>query len=148
MNAQTAPAGRPPMAVGAAILLVFLLIALACILLPAAYLLDMFDSIFSRSPQVVIEKGAYYLFGGGVALLALLPDGFYNTILRRKPPANAEKLTGRLAIVGLLMMPALPALIHYPTAHHLQSRGYAKCEALSSQWLFVRTIVFTLPGEC
>ncbi len=135
------------MAVGAAILSIFLVIALACVLLPAAYLAGMLGDIFAQSPQVVIEKGAYYLFGGGVALLVLLPDGFYNTILRRKPPASAEKLAQRLAIVGLLMMPALPALIHYPTAHYLQQSGYTECEALSSQWLFVRTIVFALPSE-
>lgn len=148
MVAQSTSDARPPVGIAVVILLAFLAIGLACIWIPSVHFIEMLGAVTSNEARITIEKGAFYLYGGGIALLALLIDGFYNAVLRQKISQTVSSWVSRVAIIGLIMVPILPALIHYPTAYVLERRGYSECEARSSQWLFVRTIVYTKPGKC
>jgi len=110
--------------------------------------MKMISSIISDNPQIKIDKGSYYLLGAGIALLALLPDGYYNSVLKSSTPKMMEKWIRRIAIGGCILILILPPLIHYPAAIYLEKHNYSECEAKSSQWLFVRTIVYTKSNYC
>lgn len=132
----------------ALILFVFFLISAVCLWLPVSAFWSMMSEFQNHQPIVNINKGVYYLFGVGIAFLALLVDGVNNAILRRKISQKLAKYISRIALGGMAVMVLLPALVHYPVADSLERVGYAICPEQSSQWLFVRTIVYALPGQC
>lgn len=139
------PASRP---VAVLILSIFLAVAVVCMLLPVASFLKMVGQISGTADAVLINKGVFYLFGVGVALSGLLVDGTYNALLHRPVPESLKRQMGKVMFLGLLFMVILPSAIHYISTHVLEQRGYTVCEPASSQWLFVRDIVYTLPDAC
>lgn len=108
----------------------------------------MIRSIISNSARVSIDKGVYYLFGAGIALLAMLPDGLYNAVLKHEKPSNIARWDTRGIIAGLVLILLLPQLVHYSSASYLENRGCLVCGEESRQWLVMRTIVYSLPGYC
>lgn len=148
MVKQNTSDARPSKSAGIAILVFFLVISVTCLWLPISALVDMIGSITSNSARVSIDKGVYYLFGAGIALLALLPDGLYNAVLKQEKPSNIARWVSRGIIAGLILILLLPQLVHYSTASYLENRGYLVCGKESRQWLAMRTIVYSLPGYC
>ena len=145
-EAVTTPGVSRPVA--ALILLAFLAVAVTCMMLPAISFFEMIGRISSKANSILINKGVYYLFGGGLALSILLVDGVYNTLLRRKIPEKIKKIVSIIALSGLALVVTLPLAVHHLSAYVLEKRDYEVCESASSQWLFVRDIVYTRPGVC
>ncbi|MBY6190939.1 MULTISPECIES: hypothetical protein [Microbulbifer] len=132
----------------AAILLVFFSVAGICLILPTVAFYHMMVAIFQADNNVLIDKGVYYLFGAGIAMSFLLLDGIYNSLIRQPVPGKIKQAVGATALLGLALIVILPTTVHYASAYLLEQRGYEICEAASSQWLFVRDIVYTIPGAC
>ncbi|WP_226703419.1 hypothetical protein [Microbulbifer elongatus] len=139
------PVSRPAAVL---ILSIFLAVAVVCMLLPVASFLEMAGQISGTADAVLINKGVFYLFGVGVALSGLLVDGSYNALLHRPVPESLKRQMGKVIFLGLVLVVILPSAIHYISAYVLELRGYIVCESASSQWLFVRDIVYTLPDAC
>ncbi|MCA0893437.1 hypothetical protein [Microbulbifer agarilyticus] len=132
----------------AAILLVFFLVAGICLTLPIVAFYHMIVAIFQAEKTVLIDKGVYYLFGAGIAMSFLLLDGIYNSLISRPIPSKIKRVVGAAALLGLALIVILPTTVHRASAYILEQRGYEICEAASSQWLFVRDIVYTISGAC
>ncbi len=148
MVASVAQEPHTSKSLAALILLVFLCMSVVCLWLPISGFWGMVSDFQSHQPVVIINKGVYYLLGIGIAMMALLIDGFNNGVLRRKLSLRLAKFINRSALSGMVVMLLLPALVHYPMAGALEKDGYVTCPDRSSQWLFVRTIVYALPDQC
>lgn len=130
------------------ILMIFAAVAGTCIFLPTKSFLELISQISSEENTVLINKGVFYLLGVGVALSFLLVDGVYNSLMRRPIPKKIRKFVSAITFFGLGLVLMLPAAVHYISALVLEQRGYAVCDSASTQWLFVRDIVYTTPGIC
>ena len=101
------------------------------------------------APIVVFDKGSYYLFGAGVALLSL---GFVVAIefWGGKPITSKQnRIFSRLAISGVVLLFVVPHAAHFFANKYLVTHGYSVCEDASHQWLFVRDIAYIqLSIEC
>lgn len=129
-------------------LFTFAAIAAICLWLPVNALTELIGSIEEGGPKIVFDKGIFYLFGAGAALLALLPDGITNVFFRRKIGRRVSMWVMRSAAAGIVLMIVVPHLIHWSLSRTMEDRRYSVCEVESSQWLFVRTIVYAQPGHC
>ena len=130
------------------ILFVIALFGIFSLIYPTYVFIDLLRAV-SRAPSVItMDKGVFYLFGVGVMLLALIPDGVYHKILGNEISSQVQKWVSRTAISGLIIMVLLPHLIHYPMENVLQNNNYVECKKQSKQWLLFRTIVYTQPGYC
>ena len=132
----------------ALILAAFAAVAVICIALPVISFFELTTQISGGADSILIDKGVFYLFGAGCALLFLLIDGIYNTLIRSPIPDNLRKLARVATLSGLGLVLILPPTVHYLSAYVLEQRGYAVCESASSQWLFVRDIVYATPDSC
>jgi len=129
-------------------LFMFAAIAAICLWLPVNGYIELIGGIEKGEPKIVFDKGIFYLFGAGAALLALLPDGISNVFLRRKIGRRISKWVTRSAAAGIVLMIVVPHLIHWSLSRTMEDRQYTVCEAESDQWLFVRTIVYAQRGHC
>jgi len=132
----------------ACILICFAIVAAICLVLPILSFVEMVSAIAKRATSITIDKGVYYLFGVGLAFSFLIVDGVYNTVLRRPIGKAAARLVNRIAIAGLILIVVLPNIIHLATAHYLENSEYQFCQVQSSQWLFLRDIVYTHGDSC
>ncbi|WP_105102508.1 hypothetical protein [Microbulbifer pacificus] len=142
---STATVSRPAAAI---ILLIFSAVVVTCVLLPTKSLIELVGQISAGAISILINKGVFYLLGAGVALSFLLLDGVYNTLIRRPIPAKLKKLVSVAIFSGVGLVLILPPAVHYVSAYVLEQRGYRVCDSASSQWLFVRDIVYAAPGTC
>ena len=129
-------------------LFMFAAIAAICLWLPVNGLTELIGSIEQGAPKIVFDKGVFYLFGAGLALLALLPDGISNVLFRKRIGGRIKKWVMRSAAAGIVLIIVVPHLVHWSLSRSIVDRHYSECEAESSQWLFVRTIVYAQPGHC
>ena len=143
--ANTTGISRP---VAALILLVFSVVVAICVLLPTISFFELVGQISGGADSVLINKGVFYLLGMGIALSCLLVDGVYNTLIRRPIPEKLKKWVSVMVFSGLGLVLILPSAVHYASAYILEQRDYGLCDSASSQWLFVRDIVYTAPGTC
>ena len=110
--------------------------------------LEMLTEIKAQSKYITLDKGAYYLFGGGLFFLLMsliVPVGHL------VPDSKAKKyskyfMTLMLASVALVFI--LPHAVHYFTEKHVFADGYEICEARSKQWLHAKTIVYSKVKPC
>jgi hypothetical protein len=96
----------------------------------------------SQSEVVVFNKGSFYMLGVGVGMsvlaFAAVQEGWVGKVLSKK---QADILT-RIAVVSLALIFITPNLFHYISEAYFSSEGYSVCDEASSQWLFVRDIVY------
>lgn len=97
----------------------------------------------------MFDKGAFYLLGVGLGMLALailtVQEGWFGRNLSK---VQAVVLS-RLALLGAALIPILPNLTHYAADAVLKGKGYEVCESASHQWRFIRDIVYIKPSvEC
>jgi len=91
---------------------------------------------------VVIEKGAYYMLGVGLGLLALAYICIHE-FWGGKPLTNKQSsVLTKIAIASVALTFLVPHLIHYIADDFFLGAKYSVCEAASHQWLFVRDIVY------
>ena len=98
---------------------------------------------------LMFDKGAFYLLGVGLGMLALaivtVQEGWFARNLSKSQAAGLS----RLAIVGVALIPILPNLTHFAADTLLKKNGYVICESASHQWRFIRDIVYIKPDvEC
>ena len=96
----------------------------------------------AQSEVIVFEKGSFYMLGVGVGMSVLaftaVQEGWVGKVLSKK---QAVILT-RIAIVSIALIFIAPNLFHYIADTYFLNEGYSVCEEASSQWLFVRDIVY------
>ena len=98
---------------------------------------------------LMFDKGAFYLLGVGLGMLALAIVTVQEGWLGRDLSKSQATALSRLAIVGVMLIPILPNLTHFATDTLLKNDGYVVCEPASHQWRFIRDIVYIKPGvEC
>lgn len=96
----------------------------------------------SQLEVVVFDKGSFYMLGVGVGMSVLaftaIQEGWVGKVLSKRQAA----ILTRIAIVSLALIFIVPNLFHYITDTYFSNEGYSVCEEASSQWLFVRDIVY------
>jgi hypothetical protein len=96
----------------------------------------------AQSEVVVFDKGSFYMLGVGIGMSVLaftaVQEGWVGKVLSK---AQAAILT-KIAIVGIALIFIVPNLFHYIADNYFSNEGYSLCEEASSQWLFVRDIVY------
>lgn len=98
---------------------------------------------------VLIDKGSYYMLGVGTGMLDLAFIVIWEQWLVKPLSKMVTAIFSRLAIVSIVLLFALPHIIHYLADEHLTGKGYSVCKEASHQWLFVRDIVYIQPSvEC
>lgn len=129
---------------------VFLLFVVGVVMVavPVDALLDMHSQIESQSELVVVKKGALYLFGGGLLLIILFIWVTYAMISGKPLPKKFEKIGFAIFGVCLALIFVIPTTLHLAVEQNLTDKGYVICEAKSTQWLHVRTIVYTKTLPC
>ncbi len=95
------------------------------------------------SSLVVFERGAYYLPGVGIALMALVIIGLYENYTKKPPSDKVTKIFTRTAIGGLLFTFLLPPIAEYLTENHLLKKGYQHCDVPTSSWPVYKDVIYT-----
>jgi hypothetical protein len=109
-----------------------------------------FELYKSLSSEVIeFDKGAFYLLGAGIGMVVLaivaVQVGWFNRPLSRRQNSYFTKM----ALAGILLMLALPQIVHYFMNTYITKHGYSICQAASHQWLQDRTIIYIQPTiEC
>lgn len=103
---------------------------------------SLFSEFLSTPDYISFDKGAFYLLGGSVGLAALIFAGIYESCLGRSLGKKLATQITRVAIVGIIIMLALPQVVHYFADNFLHNKGYEVCHEVSRRWLHSRTIVY------
>ena len=137
-----------PISIGLAysILFVFFVIGIISVFIPINFFIDMFMQISSRQEQITLDKGVYYLFGGGVFFVLMGLGIFVSKVF--KVSEKVEKIIVALMIVSIFLIFALPQLVHVSVESYVENEGYQVCREKSHRWLFVVTIVYTKTIPC
>lgn len=126
----------------------FILLGFGSFIIASTSFISLVSEIKLHNDLISINKGLFYLFGVGIGSVVLVIDGVYTSMLNKKLPNNLYRLLTRIGILSIAIIIVLPHLIHYLAANHLENEGYQICESRSTQWLFVRTIVYTKTLPC
>lgn len=95
------------------------------------------------------DKGAMYLLGCGIILLALFADIAPKIFFREQLPDAVLDKIGNILWIGFLAAVLLPHLIHFSIWTTLKSRDYVVCQDLGSRWLMHVTFVYAnSPEQC
>lgn len=130
------------------IILLLFVVGVVMVAVPISALHDMLTQIDSQSEMVVFEKGAFYLFGGGLLLILLFIWVTYALITNKPLPKKLEKMGFTVLGVCLALIFIVPITLHMAVEQNMIDKGYVICEAKSTQWLHVRTIVYTKTLPC
>ena len=125
------------------ILLAFFLLGIISAYFPINSSIHLFKAIQSNSDIISFDKGAFYLFGGGLIFIAAPLWILYLYITKKD---KADKLQHFMMIffgVAFLLIFILPQIMSSSVGNLLEKRGYNYCKKQSRQWLFVNTMVYT-----
>lgn len=126
----------------------FLLLGILMIALPLIELVDMLSEIRSDSEFITLDLGVYYFFGGGVFFIVMVVGLVYPKLFNKQLSPGVEKLLIFLFLSGITLMFILPYAMQTIIDEYMHNNRYIVCEAKSSQWLHVRTIVYTKSLSC
>lgn len=136
-----------------AILTAFFLIGTAMFGWSVVSAMDMLEEIYSHARYITLNKGVYYLFGGGLFFLVMVlgvPIGYIiGYFVDDRYAKTYGKIYAILMIVSVVIAFVLPQAVHYFTEKYVFDNGYVVCEEKSYQWLHARKIVYarTLPCD-
>jgi len=128
-----------------------LILGVALVVWPIWTMLDMLNSLNDQAEYVSFDKGAYYLFGGGICFLTFSLGTIFGYIFRNLNKQQLEifkKTFYTLIVIGLVTIFTLPHAVEYYVDDLLIKNGYSICEARSSQWLHAKTVVYSLKKPC
>ncbi len=136
------------------ILIAFLLIGIIFTYNPIHVFIQLMQTIQSQADKIAFDKGAYYLFGGGLLftvgplwVLFILSLSINNPEATKKLSTAKAKSVQRVVYaffwVCLASTFILPHVMSIGVGNYLENRGYTYCDKLSRQWLFNRTMVYT-----
>ncbi len=132
----------------AGLLIVFFIIGLVMLVFPVMEFKHMISDINARSEYIILDKGMYYLPGGGLLflLISLIP------LIAWFVKDSAANKFGKIffysmigCVVGAFILPYLVEM-HYD--QKIRNMGYFVCEARSYQWLHAKKIVYTRKMPC
>jgi hypothetical protein len=130
------------------VLFLFIFIAL-----PIAALIWFFRSAFAllasiSSDVVLVERGVFYMFGSGIAMLALGYAGVQESWFRIPLTGKQRSILTKTAIAGVFLTFAVPALAGFGLNALLVKKGYARCEQAEYQysWRMYREAVYIQPS--
>jgi hypothetical protein len=130
------------------ILLVFFIIGLLMTIWSVVTLIDMVNAINEEAEYVTFDKGAYYLFGGGLFFVVMSLGSYLSFFIHDSWAKTYTKSIGLSMVACLILVFIIPNIVHSYISQNLKSTGYAICEAKSSQWLHVKTIVYSKGKNC
>ncbi len=128
------------------ILIVFASIGLVSIFISISSFIDLLSQIFHSREQIIFDKGAYYLFGGGL-FFVLLVLGFF-IVKKLKVSDKFQKIFVAIMALSLILTFTLPQIIHISVENNLENKNYQVCVEKSTQWLHAVTIVYTKKLPC
>ena len=126
----------------------FFLLGALMMTLTIAELLDMLGEIRNEDTLVTLDMGMYYLFGGGLFFFVMVIGVEYPKLFNKPLPRGIDKFLALLLLSGIVLMFVLPHVVYAFVDDYLQNNHYVICEAKSTQWLHVRTIVYTKTLPC
>ena len=125
------------------IMLAFLLVGLVGIYFPVSSSLHLLEAISSHSDKIAFEKGAYYLFGGGLILTIIPIWAVYALVSNQKHNEKFFRVMVTFLGVCFISIFILPRIMSSSIGDYLENRGYTYCDKQSRQWLLNRTLVYT-----
>lgn len=115
---------------------------------PILTMLDMLETISQRADFITFDKGAYYLFGGGLFFIILSVGAAISFKVKNISPKKYASVYGTLLLTSLALVFIIPHVVHLMVDENMASKGYSLCEAKSTQWLHARTIVYAKALPC
>ena len=105
--------------------------------------ISLVSQILHEAPVIYFNKGALYMLGVAIGLLALVYAIFIEVILQQQLTENSSRMITRTAYIGIGVLVLFPQIIHFTVERNLIKKNYEICETASYQWLMYREIVFT-----
>lgn len=113
------------------------------------HILELTSGILRWEPVIDFDKGAMYILGCGIGLIALLVSLIAKAFLGKDLPEAALSWIGTALWAGVLIALILPHLVHWGVWTTLKGRDYVVCRELSSRWLRHVTFVYAdSPERC
>ncbi len=112
-----------------------------------AALFEIVSTISNESVRVIFDKGAFYLLGATIGLLALIWIMLYQGILMKELTAKVTSWFSRIAVAGILTAFILPVISHVIIEEIVFDRGYELCSAEMSTWFYLSEIVYLKTGS-
>lgn len=111
--------------------------------------IELQHAIASHAEKIPFDKGAYYLFGGGLYVTGTLLLLLYGYLVKQvKPNKVLASIITVWFFFSIISIPILPQILSVGVGNYLENNEYTYCEKLSHQWTFVRTMVYTKKGGC
>lgn len=126
----------------------FLLLGVLMCTWPTITLMDMLEAINHRADLIAFDKGAYYLFGGGLFFIILSVGAAISFKVKNISPKKYASVYGTLLLISLALVFIIPHVVHLMVDESMTSKGYSLCEVKSTQWLHAKTIVYTKSLPC
>ena len=124
----------------------FLLCGLLAVYFSINSVLNLFSEIRIGVELVIIPKGLFYLFGGGITSLCLGYTAVYGII--SSLPSKFGKISCRVFFFGgFVLMLVLPPIVHAIAESKLVSLNYTYCEFRSHTWLVYSDIAYVKSPE-
>ena len=96
----------------------------------------------SDDSVVLVDKGSYYMLGVGMGMLDIAFVIIWEQWLVKRLSKKVTTIFSRLALTSVVLLLAIPHVIHYSADYYFINRSYSVCEEASHQWLFIRDIVY------
>ena len=109
--------------------------------------INVLSKLLSLPDYISFDKGAFYLLGASIGLAVLIYAAVYESCLGKTLGDKHARQITKVAISGIIIMFALPHLVHYLTAQFLQNKEYGVCQEVSRQWLHSRIIVYAKDND-
>jgi hypothetical protein len=101
------------------------------------------------SEIIEFDKGAFYLLGAGIGMIVLAIITVQVFWFDRPLSRRQNVYFTRVILASIVLMLALPQIVHYSMNNYITKHGYSICQAASHQWLQNRTIIYIQPTiEC
>ncbi len=105
-------------------------------------LTEMLEGINSKHSIISIDKGAFYLLGAGIGIIATVAIIVLSRYYKQQIPKKIRTASVFTLIFSIPLAFILPHFIAYPTEKKLESMGYEYCPDMSTQWLHDVTSVY------
>jgi len=112
-----------------------------------AALFETVSTISNESVRVIFDKGAFYLLGATIGLLALIWIMIYQGILMRELTKKVTNWFSKIAVAGILAAFILPVISHIIIEDIVLDKGYEICAAETSTWFYLSEIVYLKTGS-
>ena len=108
---------------------------------------DLIDSISGGDIIFTFDKGAFYMYGVSICLLAIsIGLVFYRVFKFNKE--KVESVVTRFLFISVAVLIILPQAMHFYIDSYTEKNNYQICRDQSHRWLHAVTIVYAKNGRC